>query len=102
MKYRKKPVVIEAFQMTKERRQNNEDWPEWLNLAWNKDSNVEGAIYPSLYHDSDGIDELVIYTKEGRLLVSFDDFIIKGVQGELYTCKPDIFEETYEPVTEQA
>ena len=35
MKYRKKPIVIEAFQMTKERRQDNSEWPSWLNEAWN-------------------------------------------------------------------
>ena len=34
MKYRKKPVVIEAFQITQETRRNDSDWPEWLNRAW--------------------------------------------------------------------
>lgn len=92
MKFRKKPVVIEAFQMTKERRKDNTDWPEWLNKAWNKPHNEAGALYPN----SDGSDELLIYTLEGLHRVSFGDWIIQGVQGELYPCKPDIFEATYE------
>lgn len=41
-----------------------------------------------------------IVTLEGNHLVTWDDYIIRGVQGELYPCKPDIFEATYEPVEE--
>lgn len=96
-KFRKKPVVIEAFQMTLERRQDNKDWPNWLNLAWNKDHSEPGAVFPSKYPDSEGTDELLIYTLEGVHRVEFGDWIIRGVKGELYPCKPDIFEATYEP-----
>lgn len=98
--YRKKPVVIEAFQMTEDRRGDNRDWPEWLNLAWNKGHDEPGAVFPRDFPDSDGTDELVIHTLEGMHLVSFNDYIIKGVNGELYPCKPDIFEKTYEKVVE--
>ena len=98
MKYRKKPVVIEAFQMTKERRSNNVDWPEWLHRAWNKGQEEEGSVFPSDFPDSDGTDRLMIKTLEGNHLVSWGDYIIEGVSGELYPCKPDIFEKTYEPV----
>jgi hypothetical protein len=58
MKYRKKPVVIEAFQTDK---------------------------------------ELDIETLEGTMHASVGDYIITGVRGEKYPCKPDIFEQTYEP-----
>lgn len=97
MKYRKKSVVIEAFQMTKERRRDNSEWPEWLHEAWNKERFESGSLYCT---DSpgDGTDRLVIHTLEGSHLVDWDDWIIQGVQGELYPCKPDIFEATYEPV----
>lgn len=98
MKYRKKPVVIEAFQMTRARRQANLEWPEWLNKAWNKHLTDPGAVFPKDYPSSDGTDELVIFTLEGIHLVSFDDYIIQGVNGELYPCKPDIFKLTYEEV----
>jgi hypothetical protein len=96
-KFRKKPVVIEAFQMTRERRSDNSDWPEWLNRAWNKQPADEGAVFPKGYPDSDGTDELCIFTMEGIHLVTFGDWIIQGVKGELYPCKPEIFAATYEP-----
>ena len=97
-KYRKKPVVIEAFQMTKEARQDNSNWLEWMHKAWQKDPEEQGALYPSDYPNSNGTDKLKIHTLEGDHLVEWNDFIIQGVNGELYPCKPDIFVKTYEPV----
>lgn len=102
-KFTKKPVTIEAFQMTEERSKDNSDWPEWLRAAWNK-SPREGAVW----FDRKSFDrKLVIGTLEGELKVNWDDWIIQGVQGELYPCKPDIFRSTYtsaqqklEPYTE--
>lgn len=96
--YRKKPVVINAFQMTCEARQDNSTWPDWLHSAWNEPHHIPGALYPSNYPNSDGTDELKIHTLEGDHLVSHGDWIIMGVQGELYPCKPDIFAATYEAV----
>lgn len=98
MKFRKKPVVIEAFQMTRERRSDNTEWPEWLNRAWNGEIDAPGTVQCSEYPNSDGTDELCICTLEGMRRVSWNDWIIRGVKGELYPCKPDIFEATYEPV----
>jgi len=98
MKYRKKPVVVEAFQMTKERRSDNSEWPEWLNKAWNTAWEKPGAVSCEEWPNSKGNDRLVINTLEGAHTVGWGDFIIQGVQGELYPCKPDIFEATYEKV----
>lgn len=95
-KYRKKPVVIEAFQMTEERRKDNADWPNWLNLAWNKDFDEIGAVSCEDYPESNGTDRLVVRTLEGPLSIAWDDYIIQGVQGELYPCKPAIFKQTYD------
>lgn len=95
-KFRKKPVVIEAFQMTKERRWDNSEWPQWLHKAWNMPDLCEGSL--SIDPDDPKREKLVIGTKEGVHRVTFDDWIIQGVQGELYACKPDIFEQTYESV----
>lgn len=95
-KYRKKPVIIEAFQMTKKRRQDKSEWPDWLREAWNKPPSSEGAVWAEWYLQSDGTDRIRIRTLEGGYVVSWNDWIIKGVQGELYPCKPDIFEQTYE------
>ena len=96
-KYRKKPVVIEAFQMTKERRMDNSDWPSWLNEAWQKKSDEAGALFR---YDlgAELPDQLCIGTLEGAHLVGWGDWIIRGVKGELYPCKPEIFEMTYEAV----
>ena len=101
MKYAKKPVVIEAFQMTKERRWDNSEWPNWLNMAWNKENTEENSVYPaeksiSNFMSNKGM--LCIHTLEGEHLISWGDYIIQGVKSELYPCKPDIFEMTYEKV----
>lgn len=98
MYYRKKPVVIEAFQMTEERRRTNVEWPNWLHEAWNKEPGELGRLYPELYPNSNGVDRLRIQTLEGDQLVSWGDYIIRGVKGEIYPCKSDIFEMTYEEV----
>lgn len=95
-KFRKRPIVIEAFQMTKERRLSNADWPNWLNLAWNKDSSEEGAVYPEDFPNSNGNDQLLIRNSYGVISVNWDDFIIRGVLGELYICEPDSFAATYD------
>lgn len=84
--------------MTRERRQDNSEWPSWLHEAWNKGHHEEGSVGCVNYPNSDGTDELVIATLEGEMLVNFGDYIIKGVNNELYPCKPDIFEKSYEKV----
>jgi len=88
MKYRKKPVVIEAFQIVPDNQY--EDWPLWAQEAYNKDFDQEGSLYLLA-----GV--LMIATLEGPLTVSMNDWIIQGVKGEIYPCKPDIFAATYEP-----
>lgn len=92
-KWRKKPVVIEAFQMTDDRIADNRDWPEWANAAWQNGAQ-EGGIWPS--RDSHNR-QLVIGTLEGVHAITPGDWIIQGVAGEIYPCKPDIFAATYEP-----
>ena len=98
MFYRKKPVVIQAFQITEETRADNSSWPEWLHVAWNKPHTEVGAVMPVMYPNSDGHDQLAVHTLEGLLRINFGDFLIRGVKGELYACKPDVFAMTYEKV----
>lgn len=87
-KYRKKPVVIEAWQFTKE------NYKEGFSKYFEKE-NI------SLWSQYGGeVIEGEIITLEGTMKVSENDFIIKGVNGEFYPCKPDIFEKTYELVNE--
>lgn len=80
MKYIKKPVVIEAVQWT------GDNIQEILDFA---DDVVQTT--PSL----------LIETLEGTMRASIGDYIIKGVSGEFYPCKPDIFHKTYAPVDAQ-
>lgn len=81
MKFRKKPVVIEAEQY----RDDDSDLPF---------IDIDGG--GPLNFDEDEHRQY-IQTLEGKLWVSDGDWIIKGVKGEFYPCKPDIFEQTYEP-----
>ena len=84
MRYRKKPVIIEAEQVTRENFYAVGDWAgakEWRGLD---------APSPAIFID----------TLEGRMRADLGDWIIKGVQGEFYPCKPDIFAATYEPAGE--
>ena len=89
-KYRKKPVVIEAVQWTGDNLREiidftglHESAKKWTWEEYEKVVALQG---------------LKIFTLEGPLNASPGDYIIKGVQGEFYPCKPDIFEATYEQV----
>ncbi len=88
-KYRKKPVVIEAFNWTGDQYQTED--PEWACEA------IRSGI---LSFQNEGTPEvtLQITTLEGTMTAMRGDWIIKGVKGEFYPCKPDIFEATYEEV----
>ena len=85
MKYRKKPVEIEAMQFTEE---NKSQVFHWITCTKSAD------------RDGNGKPTIKILTLEGIMTVCVGDYIIKGVKGEFYPCKPDIFEMTYEPVEE--
>ena len=82
--YRKKPVVIEARQVTVD---EHADIAAWC-----------GGTATYAYIDSVQVpDGVLIKTLEGVMNAQHGDWIIKGVQGEFYPCKPDIFDATYEP-----
>ena len=81
-KYRKKPVVIDAIEYT--------PYAPTV-LAW-IDANVKDYCFDAEY--------LMINTLEGRMKTDPGDFIIKGVKGECYPCKPDIFHISYEEETQ--
>ena len=82
MKYRKKPIVIEAFKWTGGSDQSED--PEWI---------VDAIYKGDAYFDAGYI---MLKTLEGVMRVSPGDYIIKGVSGEIYSCKHYIFEATYE------
>ena len=82
MKFRKKPVVVDAIQ-----------WIGSNIVEMNEFITVHYGLRPTS-------DTLEIPTPEGIMEAKKGDFIIKGVNGEFYPCKPDIFEKTYEAVAE--
>lgn len=89
MKYRKKPVVIEAWPVAgivAAMKHHEDGLPAAVRTAW------------KLGHVTRVLDGLRISTLEGEMEAGPDDWIIRGVQGEIYPCKPDIFEATYDPV----
>ena len=88
--YRKKPVVIEAVQ-----------WKGGYDTA--RDLLVQELNVPGRYITlGDGMGQLKITTLEGVMIADQSDWIIKGVHGEVYPCKKDIFQKTYEPVKKKS
>lgn len=85
MKFRKKPVIIEAVQFTGKTEPIREFMKGGPPITFGMDA--EGNVM-----------SVIINTLEGEMTGSIGDWIIKGVKGEFYPCKPDIFEQTYEPV----
>ena len=85
--YMKKPVVIAAHQLTKENLKELAQWCGGRAKEEPKPSDPTDVAY-----------WLEIPTLEGTMHARIGDYIIKGVQGEFYSCREDIFEQTYEPV----
>lgn len=117
--YRKKPVEIEAvkfvglsdfaevdecgpgavnFDDLDGRDADDGVLPEWLTTALLKPANEVGAIYAHIPRTKMLDPQLRINTLEGHMIARPGDLIIRGVEGEIYPCKPAIFAKTYEPV----
>ena len=77
--YKKRPIVIQAVQ-------------------WTGDNQAEMLKFCERCFSKMEKDNLVVVTLEGDMTASVGDYIIRGIQGEFYPCKPDIFELTYETV----
>lgn len=96
-RWRKKPIVVEAFEWVYDENTGarsapgDNEMPDWLIEAMDQDTSVAGALY--LFEGT-----WMVNTIEGEHKVNSGDWIIRGVAGELYACKPDIFDATYEPV----
>ena len=103
MKYRKRPVVVEAVQLR---------WDNWSEMCDHagvgrlSDGKPEGctldpvtfAPHETPQPSPPALMGLLIPTLEGVMLAKQDDWVIRGIAGELYPCKPDIFEATYEAI----
>ena len=85
-KYRKKPVEIEAIQFKRNEFEDINEFTEGNAFNFRTERCINGKSYCE------------IKTLEGTMTATEGDYIIKGVNGEFYPCKPDIFEKTYEPI----
>jgi hypothetical protein len=88
--YRKKPIIINAIQ-------NTGEWKpimNWLDNLAGGYAEIPFETHPVITRNEDG--SLAIETLEGVMRCDIGDWVICGVKGELYPCKPDIFEMTYE------
>jgi hypothetical protein len=99
MKYRKKPVVIEAVQFVEVARTNR---GHGVSVEHNDSEIADFMRVPVRLltepgEKPEGVSSIEIKTLEGTMRASVGDWIIKGVKGEFYPCKPDIFAATYEP-----
>ncbi len=93
--YRKKPVVVAAMQWDGKQR----DIYDFLTGTKNEDMRLEGDTFRvALENGPCTLGSLYIKTLESEMKANLGDWIIKGVNGEFYPCKQDIFEKTYEPV----
>ena len=97
MKYRKKPIVIEAFCFDGDLIASHGGYyvPDWA-----AEAHQRGELYYDSFEDGPPCD-LFIKTLEGHMHVQVGDYVIQGVKGEIYPCKPDIFEATYEKVEKE-
>jgi len=101
MKFRKKPVIVEAVQLR---------WDTWDEMCAHAgvgrlvDGKPEGCYLgpdgqPRTGHEGSDQMGLLIPTLEGLMIATQGDWVIRGVKNELYACKPDIFEMTYDPAS---
>lgn len=86
MRYRKKPVVIDAVQWT------GKNLSECKKFLGDSFGGQRTERHP------EGANVIMVKTLEGEHIASLNDFLIRGIRGEHYPCKPDIFEKTYEKV----
>lgn len=84
-RFKKLPVEVEAYQL-QQNAASQVDAIDWIKANGHQATAAQEGIN--------------IYTLEGVMLASWGDYIIQGVQGEFYPCKPDIFEATYEKIRE--
>ena len=90
MKYRKIPIEIEAFRL------GIDFIPDWfMDKVSSNESILHGKSTGFQHYDDTNAD---IQTLEGVMHANYGDYIVKGIQGEIYPCKPEIFKNTYERV----
>ena len=93
MKATKKPVTIECFKYDGDLKNSNGEYyvPDWAKEAYEK-----GILYFGSKNEGEPPCELFVITNHGAVHVAVDDYVIRQIDGELYPCKPEVFEKTYD------
>jgi hypothetical protein len=101
--YRKKPVVIEAMQWTGDNTSEVVDWvcTDSIQSAHHVEARPGVRPWKGDKARAPEPECIMVDTLEGRMRANVGDWIIRGVQGEVYPCKPEIFAATYEPVSSE-
>ena len=97
----KRQVIVEAFQLTVYNRFDIDNWPNWLQLAWNKEHGKIGSFYnrwPSSTEKGLKPERFCIETAEGRVDVYFNDWILKEEDKDIYCCDVVEFKRVYKIV----
>lgn len=94
-KFRKKPVEIEAYQFD-----GTYECADAIVRCFKPNHKLGCEIIPESDAGLDFTGNLLVVTTEGVMKASKADWIIKGIKGEYYPCKPDVFDATYEPAAE--
>ena len=97
--FRKKPIVVEAFQMTQVNRRNMDAWPTWLYRAWNSQNGAIGSLQED---PADPTGQLQLVTAEGTLTVLWGDWLIQDADRELSICKDAVFTSTHDAIPSPA
>ena len=84
MKVRKKPIIVDAWKLNSELPENL--CPKWVQVSW-ENGNLDYDVFDSYWE---------INTLEGKMKAHNGDYLIRGIHGEIYPCRGDIFWETYE------
>ena len=105
--YRRKSPKVEAFQLTRERMDDNTDWPQWLHAAWNTPKEETGAVFlDPEYHegtiDRDDAFRFTIFggsSADDRIFetIAAGDWFVYAHGSELGLYSPEVFEEAFEP-----
>ena len=95
--YKTRPLQVEAFQMIRERRLSNAEWPSWLHERWNMDPDEEGALYPKDFPESDSTDPLMFNSNEGSHEVPWGAYFVHSEDCVILYAQ-EVFEQLFDLV----
>lgn len=96
-KYRRIPIVVDAFQMTAWRRMNPDHWPEWVREAFEKPPNKVGSLHYRKIRFPEYLDDLDVTVREGLMPVPVGYWLARTEDGTIYPLSPATFARSFQP-----